>query len=165
MDTNNQVENMHMNNQSINMSMKEQMVHMDKNIQGGNMDIQSFAEPLPSVSYREYILHPLLLVFSKIYAVSTWVFGLRWYNMLFMIIIGSVIFVLTESILEQRRENRRKRKEGMQSSSSSDPAELKSIMQKNKKSKTDNKKVTFQVDKPFDNILQHISHINFTNNL
>ena len=124
-------------------------------------------------SYGLKTMSLLLYPFSKIYAVSSWILGLKWYKMMFIVIVGLVVFVMAESIMEQRRENRKQQKEGMQSSSeqtdsssktplndalmsdktATDRASymrndgLKGIMQKNKSNKTDNnKKVKFDLD-------------------
>ena len=76
-------------------------------------------------------------LFSKVYAAYLWIFSLKWYKLLFIIIAGSIIYVLAESILEHRKESRKKKKEGMQPAKNED--------RKSKKLEK-KKKVKFELD-------------------
>lgn len=103
----------------------------------------------PANTYASYISQYILYLFSKIYTGTIWLLGLRWYKILFLVIVGLISYVMMESIIEQRKENRKKRKEGMQSNQGSKSnVKVKSIMQKKTEKKTNNrnKKVKFNIN-------------------
>lgn len=92
-----------------------------------------------SGSYYKYAYSPFKYLFSKMYAHSMWIMGFKWYTILFVVVVGLFVFVLAESIIEQRKEQRKLKKEGME-------ALNQSSINENSKTKS-TKKVSFEMDK------------------
>ena len=92
-----------------------------------------------SGSYYKYAYSPFKYLFSKMYEHSMWIMGFKWYTILFVVVVGLFVFVLAESIIEQRKVQRKLKKEGME-------ALNQSIINENGKTKI-NKKVSFEMDK------------------
>ena len=96
---------------------------MDENDKKENIDIGPqeyihFKNPVvmpENTNTLHNISNPAMYLFSKIYAISKWVLGLRWYKTVLLVIVGSVLYVMAESIIEHRKERRQKQKEGMKS--------------------------------------------------
>ncbi len=52
-------------------------------------------------------------LFSNPVMVAYWILGLKWYVILFMLVIGTFLFFQIESAIEKRKEKRKNKKEGM----------------------------------------------------